>query len=240
MSWCEGVPTREEREDPFADEMSLDEQDMAPARPNTPILDSATLQKPQPQEPVVLERPVRLHFLFVGSRGAGQTSLLFRTRFGDFPDVGGLQRLTSGVPDLNAIERLGYIAWHGVFLCFDVSNRIGMVTIAQWWLHAQQRGFTTQTQSFRPLVYLVGTKKDLRQRGDCALGGGCRGVACGQCLVKAVAHGHRIGAEAYVECSAKTGENVDLVIDGASQRATRDQVERQKQTARPCKRKRGE
>ncbi|PHH59536.1 hypothetical protein CDD81_2898 [Ophiocordyceps australis] len=105
------------------------------------------------------------------------------------------------------------------------------MTIAQWWLRAQQRGFTTQTQSFRPLVYLVGTKKDLRQRGDCALAGGCRGVACGQCLVKvseAVAHGHRIGAQAYVECSAKTGENVDHVIDSASQKATRDQLERQK------------
>ncbi|PHH59537.1 hypothetical protein CDD81_2899 [Ophiocordyceps australis] len=113
MSWCEGVPTREEREDPFADEISLKEQNMASTRPNTPVLNSATLQvhnkrrqtslftlftrkhkTSSPEKPVMLERPVRLHFLFVGSRGAGQTSLLFRTRFGDFPDVGGLQRMT--------------------------------------------------------------------------------------------------------------------------------------------------
>ncbi|RKL09619.1 hypothetical protein BFJ68_g9044 [Fusarium oxysporum] len=44
-------------------------------------------RKRKRKEPEEIPRdPVRLNFLFVGSKAAGQTSLLFRSRYGYFPD----------------------------------------------------------------------------------------------------------------------------------------------------------
>ncbi|KAM0351581.1 hypothetical protein ACHAPU_002589 [Fusarium lateritium] len=51
-------------------------------------------RKRKRQEPAVEipREPVRLNFLFVGSKDAGQTSLLFRSRYGYFPDSTGFAR----------------------------------------------------------------------------------------------------------------------------------------------------
>ncbi|KAG9506685.1 hypothetical protein J7337_000219 [Fusarium musae] len=49
---------------------------------------SLLTRKRKRKEPEEIPRdPVRLNFLFVGSKAAGQTSLLFRSRYGYFPDV---------------------------------------------------------------------------------------------------------------------------------------------------------
>ncbi|KAF4505906.1 hypothetical protein G6O67_007807 [Ophiocordyceps sinensis] len=159
MAWCRRVPTRYERDDPWADHgfqeaqtgarHSFEDPDTGPAathpsdlpprpparldfaRPNTPMHGSSTSskalvtsegardnaggtirkgqklskvlglfsRKPKdagpaspPPAPPTPPRPVRLNFLFVGSRGTGQTCLLFRSRYGYFPDVHGLRR----------------------------------------------------------------------------------------------------------------------------------------------------
>ena len=39
---------------------------------------------------------------------------------------------TSGVRDLAAVEKLSYIEWDCVLLCYDVKNRDGLLKITQW------------------------------------------------------------------------------------------------------------
>ncbi|PNP39859.1 hypothetical protein TGAMA5MH_08124 [Trichoderma gamsii] len=58
---------------------------------------------PVPQ--VVLEVPLTIHFLFVGAKSAGQTSLLFRARYGQFIDV---RNNTLEVVQSSAIARTCY------------------------------------------------------------------------------------------------------------------------------------
>ncbi|KAJ4261687.1 hypothetical protein NW762_007125 [Fusarium torreyae] len=200
----------------------------------------------EPEE-IPLE-PVRLNFLFVGSKAAGQTSLLFRSRYGYFPDSNGFSRPlyetyvndrvydnqpdTSGVPDLNTVEKLTYIEWDAVFLCFDISDKISMYTIIQWWHHASNLGFT-KSGTFEPLLYLVGLKKDLRDQ--CFLEDHQTGSAhspsdflayptCCVCSSEASWQAKRIGAHKYIECSAATGEGMKEVIDDPGREAMRRAV----------------
>ncbi|RBR03485.1 hypothetical protein FVER53590_09747 [Fusarium verticillioides] len=54
---------------------------------------SLLTRKRKRKEPGEIPRdPVRLNFLFVGSKAAGQTSLLFRSRYGYFPDSSAFSR----------------------------------------------------------------------------------------------------------------------------------------------------
>ncbi|KAI1012530.1 hypothetical protein LB504_008389 [Fusarium proliferatum] len=54
---------------------------------------SLLTRKRKRKEPEEIPRdPVRLNFLFVGSKAAGQTSLLFRSRYGYFPDSSAFSR----------------------------------------------------------------------------------------------------------------------------------------------------
>ncbi|KAF5612232.1 GTPase Rho [Fusarium tjaetaba] len=185
---------------------------------------SLLTRKRKRKEPEEIPRdPVRLNFLFVGSKAAGQTSLLFRSRYGYFPDD------TSGVPDLNVVERLTYIEWDAVFLCFDISDKISMYTIIQWWHHASSQGFT-KSASFAPLLYLVGLKKDLRdqcfledhQTGSAFSSSGLLAYpTCCICSSEATWQATRIGAHKYIECSAATGEGMKEVIDDSGREAMR-------------------
>ncbi|TXC03280.1 hypothetical protein FocTR4_00002019 [Fusarium oxysporum f. sp. cubense] len=178
-------------------------------------------KRKEPEE--IPQDPVRLNFLFVGSKAAGQTSLLFRSRYGYFPDD------TSGVPDLNVVEKLTYIEWDAVFLCFDISDKISMYTIIQWWHHASNQGFT-KSASFEPLLYLVGLKKDLRdqcfledhQTGSAFSSSGLLAYpTCCICSSEANWQATRIGAHKYIECSAATGEGMKEVIDDSGREAMR-------------------
>ncbi|KAG5750789.1 hypothetical protein H9Q72_004325 [Fusarium xylarioides] len=192
---------------------------------------SLLTRKRKRNEPEEIPRdPVRLNFLFVGSKAAGQTSLLFRSRYGYFPDVSlPFTQDTSGVPDLNAVEKLTYIEWDAVFLCFDISDKISMYTIIQWWHHASSEGFT-KSASFAPLLYLVGLKKDLRdqcfledhQTGSAFSSSGLLAYpTCCICSSEATWQATRIGAHKYIECSAATGEGMKEVIDDSGREAMR-------------------
>ncbi|KAM4060751.1 Ras family protein [Hirsutella rhossiliensis] len=282
MEWCHGVPTRYERDDPFAGDdfqaaqtgahRAFEDPDrpvvnypsglpprpsarLSFVRPDTPmhgssassrvpttseeVRDSAgsssrkqklfkalslfsrkrrnagpaspPLAPPPPPTP---PKPVRLNFLFVGSRGTGQTSLLLwetlnrpsrsAEEFGNFipffraqRNEGAMANLdswaqpialwilpgrtraeanndTSGAPDLNTVERLASMPWHGVFLCFDLGNKITLLAIVQW----------------------------------------------------ATANARSIRADHYIEVSARTGENIDLLLNGAGVEATRRVIAR--------------
>ncbi|KAF5719798.1 FAD dependent oxidoreductase [Fusarium globosum] len=185
---------------------------------------SLLTRKRKRKEPEEIPRdPVRLNFLFVGSKAAGQTSLLFRSRYGYFPDD------TSGVPDLNVVQKLTYIEWDAVFLCFDISDKISMYTIIQWWHHASSQGFA-KSASFAPLLYLVGLKKDLRdqcfledhQTGSAFSSSGLLAYpTCCICSSEATWQATRIGAHKYIECSAATGEGMKEVIDDSGREAMR-------------------
>ncbi|KAM0451716.1 hypothetical protein ACHAO4_005673 [Trichoderma viride] len=180
---------------------------------------------PVPQ--VVLGVPLTIHFLFVGAKSAGQTSLLFRARYGQFIDD------TSGAPDLSTVERLSYVQWDAIFLCFDIQQKPTMHAILQWWHEAVQGGFLAQ-QHTEVLLHLVGLKKDVRDK--------CTDprhrVACpfdsddfvpfpSCCVIPSDAawHARRIRAHRYLECSAMTGEGVDAMLEDAARESTRRAIE---------------
>ncbi|KAF4970686.1 hypothetical protein FSARC_2317 [Fusarium sarcochroum] len=178
-------------------------------------------RKRKEPEVEIPREPVRLNFLFVGSKAAGQTSLLFP-----------MASLALCVPDLNTVEKLTYIEWDAVFLCFDISDKISMYTIIQWWHHASNLGFA-KSGNFEPLLYLVGLKKDLRDQ--CFLEDHQTGSAhapsglfvyptCCICSSEASWQAKRIGAHKYIECSAATGEGMKEVIDDSGREAMRRAV----------------
>ncbi|KAH7270790.1 P-loop containing nucleoside triphosphate hydrolase protein [Fusarium redolens] len=190
-------------------------------------------RKRKRKEPEEIPRdPVRLNFLFVGSKAAGQTSLLFRSRYGYFPDSNAFSRplYETYVNDrIYHNQPLTYIEWDAVFLCFDISDKISMYTIIQWWHHASNQGFT-KSASFEPLLYLIGLKKDLRDQ--CFLEDHRTGSAfsssgllayptCCICSSEANWQASRIGAHKYIECSAATGEGMKEVIDDSGREAMR-------------------
>ncbi|RFN43809.1 hypothetical protein FIE12Z_11975 [Fusarium flagelliforme] len=172
-------------------------------------------RKRKEQEVEIPREPVRLNFLFVGSKSSGQTSLLFP--------------MPSPVLYLSTVEKLTYIEWDAIFLCFDISDKLSLYTIIQWWHHASNSGFAKSANS-EPLLYLVGLKKDLRDQ--CFLDDHHSGSedssselmaypTCCVCPSEASWQAMRIGAQRYVECSAATGEGMKDVIDESARDAMR-------------------
>ncbi|KAF5973083.1 GTPase Rho [Fusarium coicis] len=188
---------------------------------------SLLTRKRNRKEPEEIPRdPVRLNFLFVGSKAAGQTSLLFRSRYGYFPDSTAFSR---PLYETYVNERIYHNQPDAVFLCFDISDKISMYTIIQWWHHASSQGFT-RSASFAPLLYLVGLKKDLRdqcfledhQTGSAFSSSGLLAYpTCCICSSEATWQATRIGAHKYIECSAATGEAMKEVIDDSGREAMR-------------------
>ncbi|KAL4727203.1 hypothetical protein ACLX1H_006104 [Fusarium chlamydosporum] len=162
-------------------------------------------RKRKDQEAEVPREPVRLNFLFVGSKAAGQTSLLFRSRYGYFPQS-------------DVFARPLYETY--------VNDR---VYHNQPWHHASNNGFA-KSADFEPLLYLVGLKKDLRDqcfledhRTDSTHSSSelMAYPTCCVCPSEASWQAMRIGAQRYVECSAATGEGLKDVIDKSGRDAMR-------------------
>ncbi|KAH7153315.1 P-loop containing nucleoside triphosphate hydrolase protein [Dactylonectria macrodidyma] len=216
-------------------------------------------REPSPEPESIPVPRYQMNFLFVGAHGSGQTSLLFRARYGYFPDVSHLAFLkvqalissqtrafsrplyetysisrnfedridTSGTPDLNTVERCAFMKFDAIFLCFDISDKVSLYTIEQWWQHASSNGFGPQG-GYDPPVFLLGLKKDLRDQ--CFLedhrNGRNRNVpgvlANPPCCVmpgEAMFHADRLGHVKYLECSAATGEGMEAVLDEAVREA---------------------
>ncbi|QPC76152.1 hypothetical protein HYE68_006904 [Fusarium pseudograminearum] len=127
-------------------------------------------------------------------------------------------------------QPLTYIEWDAIFLCFDISDKMSMYTIVQWWNNASNHGFA-KSATFEPLLYLVGLKKDIRDqcfledhRIDSAANLSSDLIVYPTCCVspsEASWQAMRIGAQKYIECSAATGEGMKDVIDGTGRDAMR-------------------
>ncbi|KAL6901212.1 hypothetical protein GGI43DRAFT_383551 [Trichoderma evansii] len=195
--------------------------------------------------PVVLDVPLTIHFLFVGAKSAGQTSLLFRARYGQFPDSSAITR-TCYETYVNT-RMYNSQPWDAIFLCFDIQQKPTMHTILQWWHEAVQGGFLAK-QHTEVLLHLVGLKKDARDR--------CKDprhrVPCPFdsddfvpyptcCVIPSDAawHARRIRAHRYLECSAMTGEGVDAMLEDAARESTKRAIDmaRFMQMAHPNKRR---
>ncbi|KAJ3470067.1 hypothetical protein MRS44_000166 [Fusarium solani] len=213
-SWRQRVPSRLERRDPF-------EGDGFEERPSTRL----TFREASPLRAV--------HQPDSASSAPPHLSLdaLQPQSLAAHP------RDTSGVPDLNTVERLTYISWDAVFLCFNISDKVSMYTIMQWWYHASHDAFA-KTETFQPLLYLVGLKKDLRDQ--CFLEDHRTGSAlspsglmayptCCVCSSEANWQAKRIGAHRYLECSAATGQGMREVFEDSTREAARRALGEQSQ-----------
>ncbi|PTB72048.1 hypothetical protein M440DRAFT_1385150 [Trichoderma longibrachiatum ATCC 18648] len=202
-----------------------------------------------PAPTVALAAPLTLHFLFVGPPGSGQTSLLFRSRYGCFPDSSAITRTcyetytnirmydsqpdTSGAPDMTTVESLSYVQWDCIFLCFDIGEKQSPGTLAKWWTGAVNRGFLNQQEN-EVLLQLVGMKKDVRlQCTDEAhrlvlVPGRPADSTFPSCCVlptEGLLMSHQLSCWGYAECSAATGEGMDRLFERAGQEATRRAIE---------------
>merc|ERR1712012_500489 len=103
---------------------------------------------------------------------------------------------TSGLDDYDKLRPTAYPMTDVFIVCFDIARRISLQNVKDKWAHEIRRHNPTT-----PII-LVGAKLDLRQNPN----------------IKAnneVSHtegwkmARLIGAEAYVECSARTVENLN-------------------------------
>ncbi|KAL7907007.1 hypothetical protein GGI35DRAFT_482373 [Trichoderma velutinum] len=184
-----------------------------------------------PTPTVVLDAPLTLHFLFVGAQGAGQTSLLFRARYGHFPDSSAITRTC--YETYTNVRMYNSQPWDAIFLCFDIKEKNTLHTILQWWQNAVQGGFLSQQQN-EVLLHLIGMKKDMRAKcldEDHRLPGPFDPQAfvpfptCCVAPSDAMWYARRMGAHRYLECSAMTGEGVDVMLEEAGAEATRRAIE---------------
>lgn len=119
---------------------------------------------------------------------------------------------TAGQEDFDRLRPLSYPDSDVVLICFNVDNPDSLENVKTKWI--------TEVMHFCqgiPIV-LVATKLDLRTDPDVLKALGSHGRAPvssteGQLVA------HKIGAELYVECLAKTGENVAKVFEVATRAA---------------------
>eukprot|EP00708_Paratrimastix_pyriformis_P000897 EC836162.1.p1 GENE.EC836162.1~~EC836162.1.p1 ORF type:complete len:192 (+),score=16.00 EC836162.1:22-576(+) len=154
----------------------------------------------------------------LGDGAVGKTSLLIRYRDGQFKDgyvptifdnfplrrdIGGKSMNimywdTAGQEEYERLRALSYPGATCFVLCFSVDLRSSYTNVDTKWI--------PQLGQYRdkPII-LVGTKADLRaSRPDCIT------RAEGESMAK------KIGAVAYMECSAKTGEGIDAIFTRAA------------------------
>lgn len=153
----------------------------------------------------------------VGDGGCGKTSLLLKyldrkfdpeytpTVFGKrdavYTDESGKKVLldlwdTAGQEDYERIRTLSYIDTDLLLVCFALNSKASFLNVLDRWQEEIEH-FCKDT----PRI-LVGMKADLRSKEDLNLVTSKRAVAMAK----------KIGARSYVECSARTGDNIEEVF----------------------------
>ncbi|KAI1446901.1 P-loop containing nucleoside triphosphate hydrolase protein [Annulohypoxylon stygium] len=151
-----------------------------------------------------------MRFVFVGNSGCGKSTLLMRSYTGNFMDVGNQEdKDTSGDIELNQLKSLSsYLAFDAVFLCFSLDDTVGFIEGQGKWISSIEANCPDV-----PTI-LLGLKKDT------CFGSGMRAPAIDPHLFSST----RVPANQsdtdvtimkstkYIECSAKTGYNVERVF----------------------------
>ncbi|XXG99961.1 Branchpoint-bridging protein [Hypoxylon texense] len=171
------------------------------------------------------DRP-RMRFVFVGDSGCGKSSLLLRyynesynpayapTHYELFDKIANVDGQdvdlelwdTSGDFEQHQLKLLSYLAWDAVFLCFSLDSLSRFTNAQTKWvdeIRKHCRGV--------PIV-LIGLKKDTR------IGSGMWAplyphMAARICATEGARAAGVMRAIKYIECSAKTGENVNHVFE---------------------------
>ncbi|KAG2003845.1 hypothetical protein GB937_009337 [Aspergillus fischeri] len=171
---------------------------------------------------------IRMKFVFVGDGACGKTCLLIRASKGVMPEVyvptvfenyvcqvqayGESVEValwdTAGQEDYDRLRSLAYPDSDGVFICFAVDSPDSLDNAQEKWIR-EVLHFCKEVP-----VFLLGCKNDLRDDpstiGDL--------LKTSQYPVKsAVAEevGRGLGAVEYFDCSAKTGDGVDVALEKA-------------------------
>ncbi|TFA98642.1 hypothetical protein CCMA1212_009456 [Trichoderma ghanense] len=139
---------------------------------------------------------------------------------------------TSGAPDMTTVESLSYVQWDCIFLCFDIKEKQSLRTVVQWWAGAVNRGFLNQQEN-EVLVQLVGLKKDVREQCTDATHrvrlidhpNAALFPTCCVLPTEGMFLYRQLRCWRYVECSAATGEGMDVLLEQAGQEATRRAIE---------------
>jgi small GTP-binding protein len=174
----------------------------------------------------------RVKCVLIGDGGVGKTSLATRFALGEFPDTympttfdshtavrklgaGELVEINiwdcAGQKEFDEVRQYVYHPGLDVFaLCFSLVDRRTLQHCEQRWL--------AEMQDFDPTVpfVLLGTKADLRDR---ALIQGSSAIAEVILTEEGVRLARRLGAEQYVEVSARTGANVERAFLAAAKAA---------------------
>lgn len=119
---------------------------------------------------------------------------------------------TAGQEDWDKLRPLSYPNTDIILLCFSVDNRDSLYHVEKVWL--------PEVRSYCPdiPVMLIGNKTDLREDEECLEKLKKQGQEPvspeeGRCMAK------KIGAEFYLECSAKSNEGIKEVFDQAAKLA---------------------
>jgi small GTP-binding protein len=185
--------------------------------------------------------PLRRKLVIVGDGACGKTCLLIVFSKDQFPEVYVPTVFenyvaditvddkqvelalwdTAGQEDYDRLRPLSYPDTHVILLCFSIDSPDSLQNIAEKW--------TPEVRHFCPSVpmILVGCKKDLRN--DQATINELAKVKTGPVKFEdGTSMSERIGAAAYVECSALTKEGIREVFDTATRHALKSKKSKQK------------
>ncbi|PVF94910.1 GTP-binding protein rhoA [Serendipita vermifera] len=113
---------------------------------------------------------------------------------------------TSAHPTAEHLRPHSYIECHVVLLCLPINRQDSLVTIQDKWF-PEIAHFCSSPQV--PVI-LVGCKKDLREPSPVIISDRFVSEEEGHQMART------IGAFKYMECSSKTGEGVDLILNEAA------------------------
>ncbi|KAH9284939.1 Transforming protein RhoA [Echinococcus granulosus] len=155
---------------------------------------------------------IRKKLVIVGDGTCGKTCLLIVFSKDQFPEVELALWDTAGQEDYDRLRPLSYPETDVILMCFSIDSPDSLENISEKW--------TAEVKHFCPNVpiILVGNKKDLRNDEKTRM----ELAKVKQSPVtteQGKAKANQIGAYGYVECSAKTKENVREVFEMATRAA---------------------